>query len=92
MTADHLNSLLSAAEAKKDDQGWFRPPDGRSLTLYVGADGVSLTVGRVEALKVEGDLVKARTVKSEVYIVALQDVFAGAVDAPAGADRKAGFV
>jgi hypothetical protein len=91
MTPEHLSLFLAAAEAKKDDQGWMRPKQNRSLTLHVAASGVSLVVGRVEAVKVEGPLLKARTVKGEVFVLALEDVFAGAVDAPSNLDRKAGF-
>jgi len=92
MTEEHLSALLAVADAKKDSDGWLTPPEGRQLTLYVAANGASLTVNRIEALRVEGGLVKAKTVKSELFVLALADLFAGAVDAPVNTTRKAGFV
>jgi hypothetical protein len=92
MTQDHLSALYAAAEAKKGEEGWMILPDGRSLTLYVAADGATLTVGRVQSLRLEGQLVHAKTNKGEHYIVALEDAYAGSVDAPSGVTKKAGFV
>jgi hypothetical protein len=43
-------------------------------------------------LRVEKDLLRARTTKGELFIVALKDVYAGAVDAGGSSSgRKAGF-
>jgi hypothetical protein len=92
MTKEHLSALLAAAEAKKDSEGWFKPAEGRQLTLHVAAKGVSLTVGRIEALRLENSLVKTRSVRGELYVLALEDLFAGAVEAPALGGRKPGFV
>jgi hypothetical protein len=92
MTPEHLTALLSASEAKKNDDGWVTLPEGRGLTLYVGAAGATLTVPRVQALKVEGTLVHARTNKGEHFIVALVDAYAGSIDAPSGVAKKAGFL
>jgi hypothetical protein len=92
MTQEHLAALLAAAEAKKDDKGWAKAKTGRLVTLYAAYNGASLTVGRIEALRSDGALVHARTVKDEVYVLQLADVFAGAVEAPPQSSRKAGFV
>jgi hypothetical protein len=92
MTHDHLSALYAASDAKKGDEGWMILPDGRSLTLYVAADGATLTVSRVHGMRLEGQLVHARTSKGEHYIVALEDAYAGSVDAPSGGTKKAGFV
>jgi hypothetical protein len=93
MSPDHLSALLAAAEAKKDEKGWSKTKEGRLLTLYVAANGASLSVSKVQALRVEGMLVHAKTVKEELFILALETVYAGAVEAPASAGgRKAGFV
>lgn len=92
MTEEHLVALLASAKAEKDGEGWHVPAEGRNLTLYVASGGVSLNVGRVEALQTQGALLRARTVKGELYVLALQDVFAAAIDAPAAGGRKAGFV
>ena len=73
MTQDHLSALYAAAEAKKGEDGWMILPDGRSITLYVAADGATLTVSRVQAVRLDGQLVHAKTHKGEHYIVALED-------------------
>lgn len=91
MTEEHLSALLTAGEAKKDDQGAMRPAVGRTWTLYVVSGSASLTVSKVESLRVDKDLLHARTSKGELFIVALKDVYAGAIDAPSGGGRKAGF-
>ena len=92
MTEQHLSALLTAAEAKKASDGWLKLPEGRHLALYVAFNGASLTVSRVDAVRSEGGLVRAKTVKGEVFLLALADIFAGAVDAAASTGRKAGFV
>jgi hypothetical protein len=93
MTEEHLASVLAAAQAKKDDQGWHVPSEGRHLTLYVSSSsGASLNVGGVVAIQPEGALLRARTAKGVVYLLALQDVFAASIDTPSGGGRKAGFV
>jgi len=91
MTEEHLSALLSAAEAKKDDKGWVAGADGRLLTLYVAYGGAALTVGRVEAVRVDGKLVHARTNRGELYVLALTDVYAGAIEGATATSRKAGF-
>lgn len=92
MTEEHLTALLSMAEAKKDDKGFLRAGEGRNMSLYAATAGASLTVTKVEALKVEKQLLYARTVRGEVFVLALEDVFAGSVDQPLSSGRKAGFV
>ena len=91
MTEEHLTALLTAAEAKKDDKGFLKAGEGRLISLYVASSGANLTVTKVEALKVDKHLIHARTTRGEIYILALEDVFAGAVDQPTSAGRKAGF-
>jgi len=90
MTEEHLTALLSAAEAKTDERGFQRVE--RTLTLYVVSGSASFSVGKVEALRVDRDLLHLRTTKGELYIVLLKDVYAGAIEAPAAGSRKAGFV
>lgn len=92
MTQEHLSALCAAGEAKKNDQGFLELSEGRSLTLYVASGGSTLSISRVEALKLDGTLLHARTVKGEHYVVALADAFAGSVDAPPSSAKKAGFV
>jgi hypothetical protein len=92
MNQDHLSALLAAAGAKKDSEGWIKAPDGRHLTLHVAFNGVGLTVSRVGSVRVEGGLLHARTAKGDLFILALTDVFAGAVEGASTSGRKAGFV
>jgi hypothetical protein len=92
MNQDHLSALLAAAGAKKDSEGWIKAPDGRHLILHAAFSGVGLTVSRVSAVRVEGGLVHARTSKGDLFILALSDVFAGAVEGASTSGRKAGFV
>ncbi|MEZ4223798.1 MAG: hypothetical protein R3B13_22810 [Polyangiaceae bacterium] len=93
MTDDHFASLMAAAGAgKKDKEGWQELPDSRHMTLYGACNGVSLTVSRVCAVKRDGDLIHARTVKGETYVLALDLLFAGAAESDQSSKRKAGFV
>jgi len=92
MTQEHLSALLAAAGAKKSSDGFMCPPDNRHLTLHAAFNGASLTVSRVEAIRVEAGLVQARTSKGDLYVLALSDLFAGAVDGGTTTTRKAGFV
>ena len=92
MTEDHLEAFVKAAGAKRDDDGWWRTASGGLVTVYVASNGASLTVSRIEALKSEGALVHAQTVRGELYILELDDIFAGAVEAAPSGSRKAGFV
>ncbi len=61
------------------------------MTLYASFAGSSLTVSRIEALKVDGPRVTARTVRGELYVLALADIFAGQVEPQVQGARKAGF-
>jgi hypothetical protein len=92
MTHEHLAALVAAGEAKKGADGWLALPEGRSLTVYVSAGNSPLTVSRINAVRHDGALLHARTVKGEHYILALEDAFAGSLDAPASAAKKAGFL
>jgi hypothetical protein len=93
MTGEHLDTILKNAGAKGEKDGFAALPDGTSMTLYIAHDGVSLTVSRVEGLKVEGELVHARTAKGERYAIARGDLFAVAIDGAATGTpvRRAGF-
>lgn len=92
MTQEHLYALLAAAGAKKDGDGWMKAPDGRHLTLHVASNGASLSVSKVEAIRVDNSLVHARTIKGDLFILAMNDLFAGAVEGVGATGRKAGFV
>lgn len=93
MTLEHWAALIEASGAKKDDKGYLAPPEGKLLTLYVSSGSSTLSVQRIEAAREEKGLVHARTKKGEIFVLALQDVYAGAVEETQGSSqRKAGFV
>ena len=90
MTEEHLQALLAAAEAKKEERG-HSLPEGRSLTLYVASNGANLTVSRISTVRVDKGLIHARTIKGEYFVIALVDCYAGSLEAPPSGARKAGF-
>ena len=92
MTQEHWAALIEASGAKKDEKGFWAQPEGKLLTLYLSSGSASLSVQRIEAVRQEAGLVHARTKKGELFVLALQDVFAGAVEESQGSSRKAGFV
>ena len=93
MTEEMLKAVLETAQAKTDKEGRATMPEGRLVTLYASHDGVALTIGKVERLRVAHGMIRAENTKAETYFVALADVFAAAVegkDMPGA--RKAGFL
>ncbi|HYQ16456.1 MAG TPA: hypothetical protein VEQ58_11885 [Polyangiaceae bacterium] len=93
MTLEHWAALIEASGAKKDDGGYLAPPEGKLITLYVASGSSTLSVQRIEAVRQEQGLVHARTKKGELFVLALQDVYAGAIEETQGSSqRKAGFV
>jgi hypothetical protein len=82
---------MKVADAKKGPEGWQVMPEGRHLTLHVASGTAGLTIGRVERVRVADGIPQARTTKDEVYVVALDQVYAGAAEAPQKGARKAGF-
>ena len=93
MTGEQFDAILKTAQAKPDKDGWLTLPEGGLLTLYVAFGGASLTVPRVEALRLEGALLYARTPKRELFALAREDVFALAVEGAVLGQptRRAGF-
>ena len=94
MTSDHLDAILKSVHAKADKEGWFTVRDSGTLTLYAAFNGASLTVGRVEAVRTDGDILYARTTKRELYGFAREDLFAIAVEGSSASGqpvRRAGF-
>lgn len=94
MTEQMLRVVLETANAKNDKDGWAALPEGRVMTLHVAHAGVGLTVSKVEAVHIASSVVRARSQKGEVVVLAADDVFAATVDksAEAAANRKAGFL
>ena len=92
MTDEHLKAILQAGKASEDGDGWSVLPDASHVTLYAARNGTNLAVNRIQALRREGELVHARTSRGELYVVHMDDLFAGAVDGTSAQARKAGFV
>lgn len=92
MTDEQLSALTAAVNGKVAKDGWTVTGEGQLLTLYVAHSGASLTVSRINAFKVEGGLLLARTLREEQYALQRATVFAGATDSAGGSKRTAGFV
>ncbi len=101
MTDAMLERILGEAHAtapskEAGKEGERALGEGRRLTLHVAHDGAAMTVARIEAIRVApGGLLVATNDKGERYFVALDDVFAVAVEAgtkAGSAGRKAGFL
>lgn len=92
MTDEQLQALVAASGAVPGSDGWLESPEHRSMSLHLAREGASLTIGKVVALRLSGDVLEARTSKGETFVTARASVFAAAVEAPAATARKAGFV
>jgi hypothetical protein len=94
MTGEQLEAILKTIGAKSDKDGWHGLTDGNTLGIYVAHEGASITIGRVEALRRDGDIVYARNAKREMFAVVRSDIFALSLDSEgtaAKAGRRAGF-
>jgi hypothetical protein len=91
MTSDQIASLLELAEPKKADGGWLEL-GVHHLTLHMGCNGASLSLARIEGVKLAGPLIFARSARGETHVVRLEDVFAGSIETQKEKGRKAGFV
>ena len=92
MTQEQLDAILKQLSAKLDKDGWWAMPEHTLLTLHVAHDGASLSVPRIEALRVEGAIVTARTPRNELHCIVRDDVFALASDGGGGEKgRRPGF-
>lgn len=92
MAATYLQSLLNGAGVVRGEDGWLSMPDARSLTLQIAHSGVALTISRIRALREREEVVEARTVQGEMYLLFAGDIFAVVVEGPQESSRKAGFV
>jgi hypothetical protein len=94
MTEEMLKAVLDTAHAKTDKEGASTLPEGRSMTLYAAHAGVSLTVSKVESVRVSHGIVRAKNTKGETFVLSVEDLFAAAVDAggESTSGRKAGFL
>jgi hypothetical protein len=91
MTGDQLAALLKLADASKTDEGWVSLGQ-YTLTIHTAFNGASLSIAKIESLKVAAPLVYAKSVRGETHVVRLEDIFAGTIEASRETGRKAGFV
>ncbi len=92
MTQEQLDAILKQLSAKLDKDGWWAMPEAQLLTVHVAHDGASLSVPRIEALRVEGAIVTTRSPKREIHCIVLEDIFALATDGGGGEKgRRPGF-
>jgi len=91
MTGDQLGALLKLAEAGKADDGWSSVGK-HTLTLHTAFNGASLSIARIEAVKVSGSLVLAKSQRGETHVVILDNIFGGTIEPSRETGRKAGFV
>lgn len=91
MTNEQFQALLKMAGTKVGSDGWSATEEERHLTLHAGNNGVGLTVSRVVALRLDGELLLARTSKGDQFLLNLQDIFAASVEASKEKSRQAGF-
>ena len=94
MTEDMFRVVLETANAKSDKDGWSTLPEGRLMTIYAAHNGVALTVAKVDGVRSVGGVLKVRTLKGDMFILHIDDIFATALDggSDAAAARKAGFL
>lgn len=95
MIDEILKVALDAAEAKHESDGWAVLPEGRTLSLHAGHEGVGLNVTKVEAIQVTSGLVRARTIKGDTFLIPAKAVFAVALEGgtkAGGGGRRAGFL
>jgi hypothetical protein len=92
MTPEHLSALLGAANATTDHEGWQKPAESRTLTLHLAHQGAQLSVSRISSVRVDKELLFAKSTHGEEYVLVLDDVFAGSVEGLKDVSRKAGFV
>ena len=95
MIEEMLRVVLDTANAKTDSKdGWTTLPEGRLITLHVAHGGASLSVGKIEAIKLQGAMIRARSAKGETFLN-VADVYAAGLEGgtdPTNPARKAGFV
>lgn len=91
MTNEQFTTVLTMLPVTRTDDGWWKCERDQFLSLYVAHDGVPLQIAKVETLKAEGHLMRAKTHRGEQYIIVMEDLFGVAAEAPSAVARKAGF-
>lgn len=88
MTREQIETILKNAQAKVDKENGYALPEGSNLTLHVAHEGASLAFTKLESVKVDGELLYAKSAKQTVAIVAV-DVFAISVEGGSSQPRRA---
>jgi hypothetical protein len=91
MTGDQLAAVLKLADASKTEEGWTSLGQ-YTLTIHTAFNGASLSIAKIESVKVAPPLVYAKSTRGETHIVRLDDIFASTIDPSRETGRKAGFV
>ena len=91
MTGDQLAALFKLAEATKGDDGWSNLGK-HMLTLHTAFNGASLSIARIESVKLSGALLLAKSQRGETHVVILENIFGGTIEPSRETGRKAGFV
>jgi hypothetical protein len=92
MTEAMFQRVLERAEAQSHKRGPAKLQD-KTVTLYVASHGATMTVSNVTELLLVESILEAKNRKGELFILALEDVYAASVNASdERGPRKAGFV
>jgi hypothetical protein len=95
MTETVLKAVLDEAQGKSVEGGYIEVAEGRRISLHAAHAGVGLVVTKIERIAIEGGTIRARNERGEIFVLALEDVFAASVEgskATGGSPRKAGFL
>lgn len=91
MTREQIEQVLKSSQAKSDKENGYALPDGSTITFHLAHEGASLSFGKLETVKFDGDLLFAKSAK-QTFVLVTNDVFAVAVEGGGGqARRPAGF-
>lgn len=91
MTRDDLTAAMKHLSLKSDKDGSFAAPEGATLSIHGAHEGASIVVPRIDAVRVDGDLLVARAAR-QVVVVPLRAVFAVAMEGGTHSVRRpAGF-
>ena len=86
-----LQALLEVADANKVEGGWTSLGQ-YTLTLHAASSGAQLSFAKIDAVKIAGPLVYAKSARGETHVVLLENVCGGTIEPSRETGRKAGFV
>lgn len=92
MKREEFEQAIKAFPTKAEKDGYLTLSDGAHLTIHVAHEGAGISVARIISLKLEGQLLFARTAKQEQFVTELSSLYAFGTDTSSTASRKpAGF-